>query len=39
MAMHYFHMANGHTRFDKDGTDLSDLPSVARKPFGLPATC
>jgi hypothetical protein len=28
MAMHYFHMANGETTLDRDGTDLPDLSSV-----------
>jgi len=31
MAMHYFHMANGHTTFDSVGTDLPDLQSVRKE--------
>jgi hypothetical protein len=31
MAMHYFHMANGHTTFGRDGTNLPDLTSVRKE--------
>jgi hypothetical protein len=28
MALHYFHIANGKTTLDRDGTDLPDAVSV-----------
>jgi hypothetical protein len=31
MAMHYFHMVNGQTTFDREGTNLPDLASVRKE--------
>ena len=31
MALHYFHLSNGHTTLDQDGTDHPDLVSVRKE--------
>jgi hypothetical protein len=30
MALHYFHISNGHTTFDDHGTDVSTIKDVRR---------
>jgi hypothetical protein len=31
MAMHYFHLSNGHTTLDHDGADHPDLNSIRKE--------